>query len=318
MTLPKKYHEKSLILLLLGLGLTFSYWGLATWAVYSLWNSSLPLLLKIGALLPLGVIGGYGILLTGFIGHDGTHFTLDDNKTVSSAIGILVTSVVTPYLLMGFTISHWNHHKFTNTLQDPDAVLFGKFKSFWSRLLLARSYTFFEYGRTAFKLAFGIPLEAPYTFPLEKKTIQRLAQFNILSNLVSLSIQISIAVYYPSLFLSFLYILGWGALLSGLSPYIEHTGTGLGRGNDTRTSTGWWWDIFLLGNNYHLEHHLYPTVPFYRLKSVYLFLKSEGYYDSPRFTSNGLFDTYRYVQKKYPYPKLNPVSSALWGDCALT
>lgn len=300
--LPKEIHAHSLPLMVLGCAFTILLWAGATVGIYLVWGSSLFILNKAVLTLVLGFFGGYGILNTGFLGHDGTHFTLHSNRVVSSVLGILMTSAVPVYLLMGFTISHWNHHKYTNTEKDPDAVLFSRFKTFLSRALFARPYTFFEYGRTAVKLAFGIPLEAEYTFPLPKKTIQRLAQFNLLVSLLGLTAHALVLWNLPLLYLSFLFVLLCGSIVSGISPYIEHTGTGVGRGQDTRTSTGLLWDILYMGNNYHLEHHLYPTLPFYRLKDAHQYLKAQGYYDTPRFVSHGVVDMYRYAGEKYPYP----------------
>ena len=33
----------------------------------------------------------------------------------------------------------------------------------------------------------------------------------------------------------------------------------------------WFWDFLFLNSNYHLEHHYFPGVPFYRLPQVRLF-----------------------------------------------
>ncbi len=36
----------------------------------------------------------------------------------------------------------------------------------------------------------------------------------------------------------------------------------------TRMQRSWFWDFWFLWSNYHLEHHYYPTVPFYRLPEL--------------------------------------------------
>ena len=51
----------------------------------------------------------------------------------------------------------------------------------------------------------------------------------------------------------------------------------------TRTTYARWWErlIFAPNNvNYHLEHHILPSVPSYRLKEFHHYLKAEGHLDS--------------------------------------
>jgi beta-carotene hydroxylase len=256
------------------------------------------------AALPVLVLGGYGMLLLGFMGHDGTHFNLHENRLVSSLMGIGLTAPVFPYLVMGFTISHWNHHKYTNSDLDPDAVLFSRFNSLWTRALVARPFTFWEYGSNTVRLALGRPLPFAYQFPLPKGQVQLLAAVNLLASAAfgAFYAYVCLRSRDAALALGALYL--FGTVVSGLSPYVEHTGTLLGRGHDTRSARGWWWDVLTLGNNYHLEHHLYPTLPFYNLKAAHRYLVAQGYYTPEKFVSNGVVDTYRYALGKYPYPNV--------------
>ncbi len=300
--LPKELTEKSPVKAGLGIISALIMFFGSAYAVYTLFGTSLGLGLKALFAPPLLIIGGYGMLLLGFMGHDGTHFTLSENRITSSILGILLTAPVFPYMVMGFTISHWNHHRFTNTEKDPDSLLFSKFKNIFTRALLARPYAFMEYGLNTIRLALGKPLPFEYQFPLSKNTVRRLAQFNLLATLFFgyVLIRISSSNYKALVVLLALYL--FGTVISGLSPYIEHTGTGIGRGIDTRTADGWSWDFFLLGNNYHLEHHLFPTIPFYNLKKAHLHLKQSGFYTQEKFFSHGPVETYRYALSKYVYP----------------
>lgn len=304
--LPKELSEKSAIKALAGIAYSFVLFFLSWFLVGLLWSQAeMPLWMKVGGALPLLVLGGYGMLLMGFMGHDGTHFTLHDNKIISCVLGVFVTAPVFPYLVMGFTISHWNHHKFTNSELDPDAAFFSKFKNLFSRAFLARPASFWEYGSNTVRLALAIPLRFAYQFPLPKAEVQRLAILNVLLSLVFGALYLTVALAFPvyGLALGVLYL--FGTAISGLSPFVEHTGTDLGRGHDTRTALGLWWDVLILGNNYHIEHHLYPTVPFYNLKRVHRHLVLHGYYMENRFVSTGVWDTYRFAISKYPYPNFS-------------
>ncbi len=303
LALPKELHQGSSLKGTIGCLYAMAAWLVPTFIIGYLWSGvEIPLIAKVIISLAMGVVGGYGILLTGFMGHDGTHFSLHPNKVLSSMLGIIVTASVPFYLLMGFTISHWNHHKFTNTVKDPDSELFSKFKTLFSRALLARPYSFIVFAETTFRLAFDIPLSQPYTFPLEKKTIRNLARFNIATNIVTMALLVWVLVAFPIYGYSVLLVYAFGSVISGLNPYVEHDGTDLGRGHDTRTSSGPWLDFFLMGNNYHLEHHLYPTIPFYNLKKAYQHLEKEGYYKVDRHQTRGAWKTYLFTASKYPYP----------------
>lgn len=300
--LPKELSSHSPARALVGVVFALTCFFGSWFSVAAIFDSELTLPLKLVLGFLACVFGGYGMLMLGFMGHDGTHFTLHSNKIVSSLFGILLTAPVCPYLLMGFTISHWNHHKYTNTDQDPDSRLFSRFKNLFTRSFIARPFTFYEYGANTFRLALGIPLPFTYQFPLKAQELKWLARVNILSTGIWAAIYGWVAVTRPDLFAALLAVYVFGTVISGLSPYIEHTGTGYGRGNDTRTSDGWWLDLFTLGNNYHIEHHLYPTVPFYRLKAVHRHLKAQGFYSSQKFVSSGFWDTYRYALRRYAYP----------------
>lgn len=302
--IPKELIPRSNVKAILGclyaMGLFFgAWWGTAALISAAPW----PLWARLALAVPVLVLGGYGMLLMGFMGHDGTHFSLHDDKVVSSAIGIVLTAPIFPYMVMGFTISHWNHHKFTNSDKDPDSVVFAKFGTLFSRALIARPYTFWEYGSNTVRLALGRSLPFSYQFPLPEPTVRSLARFNV-------SVTLAFGAFYAwvclqssvaAAALAVLYV--FGTVISGLSPYVEHTGTGLGRGVDTRTASGLWFDVLTLGNNYHLEHHLYPTVPFYNLRRVYLHLKEHGYYTEEKHHTDGFWGTYRYALGKYPYPR---------------
>ena len=47
----------------------------------------------------------------------------------------------------------------------------------------------------------------------------------------------------------------------------------------TRTNSSPLLTLLYFGNNFHLEHHLYPGVPCYRLPAVHSHLKSLGVFD---------------------------------------
>jgi beta-carotene hydroxylase len=212
-----------------------------------------------------------------FLGHEGFHFSLHSNKVVSSIIGVVFSSMPPGHLDLGFAISHWNHHKFTNRAGDPDADVFRRYRGFLARFFLARVHGEWNYLINSLRLALGRPLPFPYKFPLRAPVVQRLAWLNLACSLMFLGIYAAIAAYDP---LTGLVSIGLPALLvmliTSLRPYIEHAGTSHETFTQARSRTSPFFTMLFLGTNYHLEHHLYPSVPCYRLPRVHRILQQEG------------------------------------------
>ena len=60
------------------------------------------------------------------------------------------------------------------------------------------------------------------------------------------------------------------------SGYLEHAGTSRGLFRDTRSYAHPLYTRLFFGNNFHLEHHLYPAVPCYNLPAVHRRLRDGG------------------------------------------
>jgi beta-carotene hydroxylase len=71
-------------------------------------------------------------------------------------------------------------------------------------------------------------------------------------------------------------------IVSGLNPYQEHIGTGREQVLRARTRTSPIFTLLMGGTNYHLEHHLYPRVPCWRLPGLHRWLRDTDWYRSRR------------------------------------
>ena len=270
---------------------------------YFTWISNLGLPVQIICQVFLCTVASYAIVLLGFLGHDGFHFSLHPNRKISCWLGIIISSPIL-HLVSGFALSHWNHHRFTNEDKDPDVKMFVTYKHLISRLLFSRLAAETSYVRNAIQIAFGSYLPN-YNFPLPYREMKSFARWNLVMSIIFLGAYSAVFFVNPRLFFSFVAIYTIGAMHSGLTPYIQHSKTKAGIGADTRTVTGFWPDLVFLHNNYHLEHHLYPTIPGYNLKRVHRYLKENGYYDhDDRVTAHGLLETYSTVLSDFPYPEL--------------
>lgn len=266
------------------------------------WSQDHSLLAKAIPVFFLGPIAGYGMYLGGFIGHDGFHFTLHENKMVSCLLGIAFSCFKTPFMITGFALTHWNHHRYLASDRDPDVQIFSRFKNLASRILMARPHAFAVYAYNCFRIALGVYDKSDFNHPISYNKMRLLGTINILATAIALSTYLYLLFNHPLYFWAFMTMNVFGLVISGLGPYLEHAGTVHDqKSRATRSIGGLWWDVFYLGNNYHIEHHLYPTIPFYNLKKAHLALKAQGYYDESRPYTEGVISPYKYALGKYEY-----------------
>lgn len=304
--IPKEFYYPSTIGSIFLLVYAFALFVVPGLVARSILLTSLPLPLDIILMIPLIWLAGQGALLIGWIGHEGAaHFALHRNKLVSLLVGIFAASALPSYLELGFAISHINHHRFTNQASDPDCPIFGKFQNIWSRLFLARLYADRIYIKNIFLMAFNRPLPYSYSFPYKGRALVALTWINIGFSLLWIAFYTAVFIYDPLTGLVAIALPMLTAhLIYSLQPYLEHTGTEVGIGRDARSRTAFLFTILYCGNNYHLEHHLYPGVPCYRLPSVHRLLQAQGFYDrAGSFIEPSIFGVYaQSTFLSYPEP----------------
>jgi fatty acid desaturase len=284
--LPAQFYKKSpLWTMALITTMVVFFAGSAALNCYLWLDTSLPILAKIVLSLPLFALGGQGIHLMGFIGHDGMHFTLSKNRHVSLLLASAFSSGTLIFIQMGMTLDHWTHHKYCNTPLDPDLRLFGRHSSFLSRVLLARSSASRLYFRRAFRMLLGMPLDPSISrivFPLKGMAMRVHCLFNFACAAAWAALYVGLALIdWRIVLLGFAIPLLFTNAISGLRPYAEHMGLDGGTWTNSRSRTSLFWTILDFGGNYHLEHHLYPSVPQWQLPGVHGFLRDGGYLDHP-------------------------------------
>ncbi|MDZ8226282.1 MULTISPECIES: fatty acid desaturase [unclassified Nostoc] len=278
--IPQKWYRPSMIGTLAYIAYNLALYIVPAMLARMLLLLHLPLPLLILMTAPLIWLSAQGMLLFSWVGHEGFHLSLHRNKFVSALIGTFFASALPTYFETGAAISHWNHHRFTNQASDPDCQIFQKFQNFWSRLLFARSTANFYYFINTVRMAFNLPLSYSYKFPFKSWSIVMLAWANIGFSLLWLVLYAAIAIYDPATAIVLMVLPGITMYaISALQPYLEHAGTKVGLGRDAKSQTSLLFTILYFGNNYHLEHHLYPGVPCYRLPALHRWLKEKGFYD---------------------------------------
>ncbi|MBM4267948.1 MAG: fatty acid desaturase [Deltaproteobacteria bacterium] len=238
--------------------------------------SDAPLWLRIAGALPALLVAAHGGHLLGFIGHEGIHLMLYANRHVSMLAGTFF-SAMTSFSAVGYGVAHWNHHRYTNFASDPDSQIYPAFQTFWKRFFLARSAGSRSHLRNTIRLARGLPLDLGYRLPFPPPVQRRLAQLNLGFLLFWFTLYVTVAIANPvfALFVVALPIL-FLVPMSGLRGYLEHAGTGRGLFRDTRSYAHPLYTRLFYGNNFHLEHHLYPAVPCYNLPAVHRRLRDGG------------------------------------------
>jgi len=248
---------------------------LGTWIVVSLWTNALTVLFGI-------IIIGTRQLGLGVLSHDAAHYTLLRNRSMNDWVAQWLLNRP----LLGGTINayrkvHLGHHQYTQQANDPDLGLSRPFPIARSSLIrkIVRDLT----GQTGFK-QYGASIRAAFSgaTPWQKVSngLNRLGA-NILINLVFLTGFTVAGHWYLYFLLWWVPALTWNRFVTRLRNIAEH---GAVPDNDdrlrnTRTTPANWLERAFIAPyrvNYHLEHHLLVSCPFYRLPRVHQLLVNKG------------------------------------------
>jgi beta-carotene hydroxylase len=249
------------------------------WLSYVTQTTDWPIAVRLPISMVLSVIAGYGFFMLAGTAHEGFHFNLHRRLVVSGLIGIMFSACIPGFIGIGFTLSHWKHHRYTNQALDPDCGQFGPFRSFWSRLLLARLSANSAYRRAGLALVKGrIDAEAGSN-GLPLRTMRWLCLVNMIWHLMLMAGLTIVCIHAP-LFTICVFVAPLIAtvMITGLNPYQEHAGTGTEHDTKARSRTSPIFTILMCGTNYHLEHHLYPRVPCWRLPALHRWLATTDWY----------------------------------------
>ena len=186
--------------------------------------------------------------------HESMHRNASANATLNEWVMYAATFVVIPFgsgQLM--RVMHMQHHRFTNEENDPDHFLSSHFYlmplwGFWPFLYL------FQYARNSakcpsisvrstvreFTIGFGVIIAL---FVIEPVGMLYLWLIPIYCGFFLMCVVFMVLPHYPAL------------VRADEDVY-----------KATLIRKGWEWLLtpLLMYQNYHLVHHLYPTIPFYR------------------------------------------------------
>jgi beta-carotene hydroxylase len=251
--------------------------------------------------VPLTSLAGYGLFVLGTTGHEGFHFNLSANRALSCYIGCFFSSILPLFCATGYFVEHWQHHKHNNTRSDPDYVHFVRFRMPFSRLLAARLTLTTNYLAQTLRIAFGA-YRPTTTLPLSTHRLKWLARFNLGAQIGWMAVYGLLGLRSPEVALALAPVLLVTLLIASFNSYQEHafrlgSGDRFARSRTSRVLT-----LLHAGSNFHVEHHLYPGVPCWRLPAVHRRLVESGWYDDKRYLlDSGLLGTFKYCARNYRY-----------------
>ncbi len=241
--------------------------GLMVGLSWVAWNSDNP-----WVLVPVYIALGY--LWMGMVTfmHDALHHTLFRSKAANWAFGILCMLPIFA-TFVGFREDHIEHHRHNRSPRDPDAFTMGKrgigdFVLFYAYAAIGGVLSFIHFNFIYPFQKFGPKLWAIQLFELALKgTVYWLVlSWAAEQGMLGKALEVWL---YPVLVLS---------LLNSMRFIAEHYGAPWDEGQMAGTRTvisnpvhSFFWNNI----NWHIGHHVYPSVPWYNLQKLHKVLEPQ-------------------------------------------
>jgi beta-carotene hydroxylase len=197
--------------------------------------------------------------------HDGAHRSLSSNSLLNEGIGSVALVFLFPYAPMSLLRwVHNQHHIHANGPQDPDIF---EHESPWWQVPLR--WTFFDGYYIYYFLKHGKKV-------MKKHARSLIIFYSLL--LVVFTLSLIAGFGYELLMLWFIPTRIALFLIAVVFVILPHHPAIVSQEEDPYMATtmrmGWEWLLtpLLVYQNYHLIHHLYPTIPFYKMHDIW-FLK---------------------------------------------
>jgi fatty acid desaturase len=222
--------------------------------------------------------------------HESAHGLLLRNKPWNDRIGQWLTAYPTQGDMLLYRRAHFQHHKHTWTEADPDlglaAALPVSRKSFWRKMLRDLSgQTAYKRHRVITRYAAGL---SPMGKGLEGKSLLHVARTFVTNQrgfLITNALLLGALTLarIPEAYLLIWWLPAWTgySVVLRIRSIAEHACVSDPSDplRQTRTTLAPAWLRFLLAPhhvNYHLEHHLFMTVPHYNLPAAHRLLAAAG------------------------------------------
>lgn len=214
--------------------------------------------------------------------HEAAHGVFFANRRFNDAIGQWLCAFPIMLDINPYRTYHSKHHSYTETEQDPDIVLSRGWpvsRLSFSRKILRDLTGIAGVRRYAsyFRAAAGDPSQ-----PFHRRLLHLIGTLRgfFVTNLLLLLLFSVFAQWYWYVLLWWLPLLTWYSLIYRLRNIAEHAlvpaASDFSVARTTMDSRLYRWLWAPLNVNYHGEHHLLPSCPWYRLPQMHRLLKEKG------------------------------------------
>jgi fatty acid desaturase len=254
----------------------------ATWTSETWWN---PLIYALAVIVIGSRINGLGGLM-----HDAAHYRAYENRQLNDLIGEIL-ALPTSASMAGYRNTHFAHHRELNSEKDPDWQRNVGLKEFEFPAPRASVLMYFAQYLAGLKIGAAL-----FGFHKNKETRDvpaavaraRLVFFaGLLAASIALGFWKLVLLYWIvpllTVFLAIRYLRNVAEHYA-----VEHENVL----NESRTVLAPFWELWLIapwGLNYHLEHHLFPSVPCFRLKELHELLMTRQPYPEIAHVTHGYF-----------------------------
>jgi fatty acid desaturase len=253
------------------------------------------------------------------LAHDAAHWRLFRRRSVNDWVGeVFLAWPLVLFSMRAYRQNHLPHHRHLNTDGDPD----------WMRKQTPE-WVFpvkpAELARTLLMDALGIGfvrfmiiMSKMPRAATAKPTQGRAFKMARLAFLVAMAVSLTLLHAWTFYLLFFVVpFVTWLQLVFHVRSIAEHFAIPREPGlyAQTRTVLPTWFDrVFVLSKNgnYHLEHHLFPSVPFYRLPELHRLLMAQPAFRDSAYLTHGYWGVLRDCVQTPPAaaPLANPMPSS--------
>ena len=254
----REFHQKSGWRHLVIAVRQFAILAVATWALIRFEN---PLIW-----LPIAVVQGFTIFNFTVLLHEVVHHAVFQRKrSLAERILGFLYAIPSGISASQFTRWHLDHHAELGSAEDDPkrAHLSPKVNARWYKLLYCTPALFPIYFRAARRESSTYPGDLQRRIAGERK-------LSLVSHLAALALLWYVFGFYAALRTSIIpvfFVFPVAFTLNRLGQHYDIDPTDPAKWG-TLMRGNWFWDFAFLNSNYHLEHHYFPAVPFYRLPAV--------------------------------------------------
>lgn len=253
-----------------GLHVLDKRWNFVIVLHYVIWLTASTLAVRSHWLLIdlfLYALAGLSLSTLSVLAHESSHNLFTRKPAIDQVLGFFCGLPVL-FSVAGYRVVHPLHHKFLHSEQDPDDI-----ENVSANPSLLRFVYVFVFVAGVYLYLIMVPLNA-----LRKGT--REERMKVVAEWLAMAIIIGagwMLLPHRLMLKGWLYPLLVAGQFANLRGIAEHgLTTGGNEFTDTRTVTTHPALAFMICNiNYHLEHHLYPGIPWYNLPKLHVLLHND-------------------------------------------